>query len=222
MQIMLFNNEIYGLTKGQYSPTSRLGTRSPSTPMGSVDNPLSAVNFALGAGARFVARSIDTLPKHLPDMMTRAYHHKGASFLEIFQNCIVYNDNVFASFTEKAVAADNQIHLEHGKPMRFGKQGDRGLRLKPGKLELEAVTIGQDGVTEADILVHDETNLPMAGMLGLMKPPAMPIALGVLYCNPAPAYETKVVEQMEQAKSRAKTADLNAVLRGGYTWTVKG
>jgi 2-oxoglutarate/2-oxoacid ferredoxin oxidoreductase subunit beta len=222
MQIMLFNNEIYGLTKGQASPTSRLGTRSPSTPMGSVDNPLSAVNFALGSGARFVARSIDTLVKHLPEMMHRAYQHKGASFLEIFQNCIVYNDDVFASFTDKAVAADMQIHLEHGKPMRFGKEGNKGLRLKPGRLELEAVVVGENGITDADILIHDETNLAMAGMLGLMKPPAMPVALGVLYCDPQTPYEAKVMEQVVQATAKAKTKDLNAVLREGYTWTVKG
>ena len=220
IQILLFNNEIYGLTKGQYSPTSRLGTRSPSTPMGSIDNPLSAGVFALGAGARFVARSIDTLVKHLPDVMRRAQEHKGASFVEIFQNCIVYNDDVFSSFTDKAVAGDMQIHLEHGKPMRFGKDGRKGLRLKPGKLELEVVTVGENGIADADILIHDETDRTMAGMLALMQPPSMPIALGVLYCNPTESYERKVTAQIDEAKAKAKIADLGAVLRQGYTWTV--
>ena len=220
LQILLFNNAIYGLTKGQYSPTSRPGTRSPSTPMGSVDNPVSATQFALGAGARFVARSVDTLQSHLPVVLKRAYEHKGASFVEIFQNCIVYNDDVFANFTAKEIAADNQVHVEHGKPMIFGKARDKGIRIKPGTLDLEVVSLAEGGATEADLLVHDETNRMIAFMLAQMAPPHFPVALGVLFCNPAPAYETLVTNQIEEAKRRQPEADLNALLRRGTTWQV--
>ena len=220
LQILLFNNAIYGLTKGQYSPTSRAGTRSPSTPMGSVDNPVSATQFALGAGARFVARSVDTLQSHLPVVLKRAYEHKGASFVEIFQNCIVYNDDVFADFTAKEIAADNQVHVEHGKPMIFGKARDKGIRIKPGTLDLEVVSLAEGGATEADLLVHDETNRMIAFMLAQMAPPHFPVALGVLFCNPAPAYETLVTNQIEEAKRRQPEADLNALLRRGTTWQV--
>src|SRR5213596_2710266 len=127
LQIVLFNNEIYGLTKGQYSPT----------PRGSIDYPVSACAFALGAGARFVARSVDTLQAHLVGVLERAHAHRGASFVEVFQNCVVFNDGAFDAFTAKDVAADTQIHVEHGKPLFFGADKNRGLRLKPGKLELE-------------------------------------------------------------------------------------
>ncbi|HUC61127.1 MAG TPA: 2-oxoacid:ferredoxin oxidoreductase subunit beta [Alphaproteobacteria bacterium] len=220
LQILLFNNAIYGLTKGQYSPTSRVGTRSPSTPQGSVDRPLSATQLALGAGGRFVARSIDTLQKDLPVVLKRAYEHKGASFVEIFQNCIVYNDGAYADFSEKEVAADAQLHLEHGQPMIFGKSRDKGIRVKPGTLSLEVVRIGENGVAEKDLLVHDETNRTVAFMLAQMEPPKFPVALGVLYCDPAPAYESAVMAQIADAKARMPGADLNALLRRGTTWTV--
>ena len=129
VQILLFNNEIYGLTKGQYSPTSRPGMRSPSSPGGSLERPVSPAAFALGAGARFVARSVDTLQKHLVEVLKQAHANRGASFVEIFQNCIVYNDEVFAGFTDRSVAADAQIHVEDGKPLTFGADRRRGLRL---------------------------------------------------------------------------------------------
>ncbi|MCE2509771.1 MAG: 2-oxoacid:ferredoxin oxidoreductase subunit beta [Alphaproteobacteria bacterium] len=222
VQILLFNNEIYGLTKGQYSPTSRIGTRSPSTPGGSIDNPLSPTEFALGAGARFVARGIDTQQKHLPDLFLRAHAHKGASFIEIFQNCIVYNDAVFEDFTAKPVADERQIHVEHGKPLRFGKDGQHGLRLKPQSLALEVVTVGENGVTEADLLVHDETSRPLANLLAAMQPPDFPMAIGILYCNPTESYTEKVQRQVEDAKAKTKAApgDINALLRSGHTWEV--
>ena len=184
LQFLLFNNEIYGLTKGQYSPTSHPGTRSPSTPMGSVDRPVSAASFALGCGSRFVARSIDTLQKHMPTVLKRAHQHKGASFVEIFQNCIVYNDGTFNRFTDREVASDNQIDVVHGEPLIFGKERDKGLRVRPGSMELEVVTIGQNGISTDDILVHDETNRILATMLVAMDPPAFPVAIGVIYCDP--------------------------------------
>ena len=219
LQLLLFNNEIYGLTKGQYSPTSRVGTRSPSTPGGSLDTPVSAGNLALGAGARFFARGVDTQQKHLPEVLKRARAHRGTSLVEIFQNCIVYNDGIFETFTERSVAADRQVVLEHGKPMIFGKDSDKGLRLAKGKLALEVVTLGENGVTEADILVHDETDRAMAGLLAALQPPAMPVALGVLYCDPAPSYESGVVGEVETAR-RAHPARLAELLHSGHTWTV--
>ncbi|MDA0238474.1 MAG: 2-oxoacid:ferredoxin oxidoreductase subunit beta, partial [Proteobacteria bacterium] len=215
LQYILFNNEIYGLTKGQYSPTSRLGTRSPSTPMGSVDNPVSPAVFALGCGARFVARSVDTNQKHLPQMFIRAQEHRGASFVEIFQNCIVYNDGVYDYFTEKKTAADTQIILEHGKPLIFGTDRNKGLRLKPGRIELEVVTVGTGGLPEGDILVHDETNRVLASLLAEMDAPEFPVALGVLYCDPAPTYEAAVKAQVEQAVAKDPNASLGDLLRQG-------
>ncbi len=203
LKIILFNNEIYGLTKGQYSPTSRRGTRSPSTPLGSIENPVSACAFALGAGARFVARSIDTLQAHLIATLKRAHGHRGASFIEILQNCVVFNDAVFENITGKEVAPDAQVLVEHGKPLLFGKSKEKGLRLKPGKLELEIVPAAPD------VLVHDETNRPLAQLLAALEPP-FPVAMGVLYCNPATSYEREVVV--------GSGGSLDALLNSERTW----
>jgi 2-oxoglutarate/2-oxoacid ferredoxin oxidoreductase subunit beta len=211
LNIILFNNEIYGLTKGQYSPTSRRGTRSPSTPLGSIEYPVSACAFALGAGARFVARSIDTLQAHLVPMLKRAHAHTGASFVEILQNCVVFNDAVFEHITGKEVAPEAQILLEHGKPLLFGKNKEKGLRLKPGKLELEIVPAG------LDVLVHDETNRPLAQLLAALEPP-FPTAMGVLYCNPSESYEHEVYAQKGAAAQG--NGDLDALLNSERTWEV--
>jgi 2-oxoglutarate ferredoxin oxidoreductase subunit beta len=205
LNIILFNNEIYGLTKGQYSPTSRRGTRSPSTPLGSIEYPVSACAFALGAGARFVARSIDTLQAHLITTLKRAHAHRGASFVEILQNCVVFNDAVFEHITGKEGAADAQIHLEHGKPLLFGKNKEKGLRLKPGTLEIEIVAAGPD------VLVHDETSRPLAQLLAALEPP-FPTAMGVLYCSPATPYEREIVVE--------RSGSLDALLNSERTWEV--
>jgi len=220
VQILLFNNEIYGLTKGQYSPTSRVGTRSPSTPLGSVERPVSPTNFALGAGARFVARAVDTAQKHLINVLEQAAAHRGASFVEIFQNCIVYNDDVFADFTAKAAGADAQIHVEHGKPLTFGKDGRRGLRLNPGTIALEAVDVGENGIGEEDLIVHDMTNKTLATMLAAMEPPNMPVALGVLYRDPADSFEDMRKERSQDALANPTAGDLNDLMRRGDTWRV--
>ncbi|MCC3860083.1 2-oxoacid:ferredoxin oxidoreductase subunit beta [Pseudemcibacter aquimaris] len=220
MQIMLFNNEIYGLTKGQYSPTSKPGTKSPSTPMGSVDLPLTPCSFALGAGARFVARGIDTALKALPGTLERARDHKGASFVEIYQNCIVFNDKVFEHFTNKKEAENTQIHVEHGKPLIFGKEKNMGIRFNMDQFAMEVVTIGENGITEDDILIHDETNKMMAHMLVQLTAPEFPVVCGVIYCEPAETYNDAVHQQMDAAKA-AKPADFNALIRQGRTWTVE-
>jgi 2-oxoglutarate ferredoxin oxidoreductase subunit beta len=218
LQILLFNNEVYGLTKGQYSPTSRRGFRSPSTPHGSVDNPIAPGAFALGVGARFVARSVDTLTPHLVEVLKRARAHHGASFVEVFQNCVVFNDGVFSSFTDRAAAADNQLHLEHGRPMVFGRERNRGIRVKPGTLHLEAVTLGEHGVAMSDLLVHDETDRTLAQMLVELRPPTLPMALGVIHCDPAPSYEDEVLGRSPTGAS--KILNINELLRRGRTWTI--
>lgn len=218
VQMILFNNRIYGLTKGQYSPTSLVGLRSPSTPLGSVDMPVTPALLALGAGARFVARSVDTLAKHLGPVFVEAREHRGTSFIEVLQNCPVFHDGAWDHVKHKDHASVTMLMLEHGKPMLFG--GDKGLRLRPNSLELEIITLGEDGMTEADVLVHDETNRPMAFLLAGLEPPNFPIALGVLLRDPAPSYDSSVVAQVEAAKLKG-AGDIDALLRAGHTWTVE-
>ncbi|PCJ33984.1 MAG: 2-oxoacid:ferredoxin oxidoreductase subunit beta [Alphaproteobacteria bacterium] len=220
MQIMLFNNEIYGLTKGQYSPTSKQGTKSPSTPLGSIDLPLTPCSFAIGAGARFVARGIDTALKALPGTLARAQQHIGASFIEIYQNCIVFNDKTFEHFTLKKEAANTQIHVVHGEPMIYGKEKNRGLHFDKEKFALETVTIGENGISEDDILVHDETNKLMAQMLVELTAPDFPVVCGVIYCDPVESYDDAAHRQMDEAKA-AKKPDFNALIRQGRTWKVE-
>ncbi len=219
MQILLCNNEIYGLTKGQYSPTSATGLSTPSSPTGSVEAPLKPCVFSLGAGARFVARGFD-IQKTLPDIFKRAHAHKGTSLIEILQNCIVYNDAVFDDVLSRSVAAEKQIHVMHGEPLIFGAEKDKGLRLNPQTLSLEVVTIGESGVTEADLLVHDEKNRILATMLADMRGEDFPTAFGVLFCDPAPTYESGVEYQMEDAQKKSSAPSIDALLRDGHTWDV--
>jgi 2-oxoglutarate ferredoxin oxidoreductase subunit beta len=216
-QILLFNNEIYGLTKGQYSPTSREGTRSPSTPFGSVDHPAKPCAFALGSGARFVARGID-IHKNLPAVLKAAYAHQGAGFVEIFQNCIVYNDDVFSAFTEKANAPGHQLWVEHGQPLLFAN-GAKGLMMDTDRLVLKVVDVVDGDWQGAGVAVHDQTNRGLAHMLVEMPFGEFPMALGVLYDDPAPTFESAVVAQ-NKAASEGKTADLQKLVAKGQTWMV--
>jgi 2-oxoglutarate ferredoxin oxidoreductase subunit beta len=215
-QILLFNNEIYGLTKGQYSPTSRVGTRSPSTPFGSVDRPASPCAFALGSGARFVARGID-VHKNLPDVFKAAHAHRGASFVEIYQNCIVYNDDVFAPFTAKENSG-NQLWLKAGEPMLFAG-GTKGIALDRDRLALMVVEVGGGNWQSAGVLVHDPKNRSVAHMLVDMPLVGFPVALGVIYEDAAPTFESAVVEQNLQA-SAGKTPNLQALVSKGQSWEV--
>ncbi|MFN0025545.1 MAG: 2-oxoacid:ferredoxin oxidoreductase subunit beta [Parvularculaceae bacterium] len=217
LQILLFNNEIYGLTKGQYSPTSRVGTRSPSSPKGSVDAPVNPCAFALGAGAKFIARGVDTAIKPLIDTLKAAHAFEGAAFVEIFQNCIVYNADVFADFTEKKVADDHQIYLEHGKPMLFAG-GNRGLRFDQRAFKLEVIAVGDGGADIADVLVHDENNKTLAHLLVEMKHPAFPMAMGVLYReHGSPSFDSAFWAHHPTGGKR--TAKVANALRRGYVWT---
>ena len=231
LQILLFNNEIYGLTKGQFSPTSPVGLRTPSTPMGSIDNPVSPCAFALGAGARFIARAVDTQIKDLIEVLKDSHAHRGASFVEIFQNCIVYFDDAFTAFTDRDVVAERQLMVCHGQPMRFGAGGDKGLRLNTKTLSLEAVEIGKDGIGEDDILVHDERNRTLASLLVDLKPPAFPMVLGVIYRDDGPVFDDQIRHQIEAAQAGRPPRDMaryddpratiESLLNSGSTWTVE-
>jgi 2-oxoglutarate ferredoxin oxidoreductase subunit beta len=215
LNILLFNNEIYGLTKGQFSPTSRPGTRSPSSPLGSIDQPVSAGAFALGAGARFIARGIDTDKTGLAEVLEAGHAFKGAAFIEIFQNCIVYNDNVFGAFTDKANAADAQLRVKHGEPLVFGDSASKGLRLDSRTISLEVV----DAKAHADdLLVHDETNPVLAQLLLAMQPPGFPVALGVIHRSPGVSYDQAFVAAHPTRVSR--TRSVAEVLRETKTWRV--
>lgn len=216
-QIMLFNNEIYGLTKGQFSPTSRLGTNSPTTPLGSVDRPAQPCAFALGAGGRFIARAYDT-SKNLSEVLKAAHAHQGAAFVEIFQNCIVYNKDRFEDFTEKKVADQRQLWLKHGEPMLFEK-GAKGIAMCPKTLRLKIVDVVDGDWQAAGVLVHDVTNRSVAHMLVELPMDLFPVALGVIYDDPRPSYEAELLGQ--DAKARAsKVPNLAKLLAKGQTWTV--
>ena len=217
MQIMLFNNEIYGLTKGQYSPTSREGTRSPSTPLGSYDRPVSPAAFALGAGARFVARGFD-VSKNLPEVLKAAHAHKGAAFIEIFQNCIVYNKDVFEDFAAPKGAEERQLWLEDGQPMLFAN-GAKGIRLNRDTLRLEVVDVIDGDWQAADVIAHDVTNRTVAHMLVEMPFGPFPMALGVLYDDPRPTFEEGVIAERALA-IEGKEPNLAKLLGKGQTWTV--
>ncbi len=212
LKILLFNNEIYGLTKGQYSPTSRVGTRSPSSPSGSIDTPLSAGHLALGAGARFFARGIDTDKAGLGHVLERAHGHEGTSLVEIFQNCIVYNEDVFGAFTDRKHAADTQLHLRHGEPMLFGANRDKGIRFNANTWSLEVVDANDNA---DDVLVHDESNPVVARMLLDL---AMPMALGVIYCRADESYERKFYARHPSGMRR--TLSVSEVIRGPSSWHV--
>jgi 2-oxoglutarate ferredoxin oxidoreductase subunit beta len=221
-QILLFNNEIYGLTKGQCSPTSHQGTRTPSTPGGSIDTPLHPAQVALGAGARFVARAVDTQQKQLSDILTAAYYHQGTSFVEIFQNCIVYNDGVFDPFADKKTAPANQLAVSDGQPLVYGANRDMGLVIDEG-LRMRPAKLGEktDDGTAASALIHDETNRSLAFMLAEQTPPDGPMVTGILYQNPDETYQTRIHELTESLRKNSKRHSLNDALREGATWTVK-
>jgi 2-oxoglutarate ferredoxin oxidoreductase subunit beta len=215
VKILMFNNQIYGLTKGQYSPTSPLGTVNKTTPMGSLDWPFNPVALALGAEATFVARSIDTDRAHLTETLRRAAHHPGVAFVEIYQNCNVYNDGAFDAVREEK---ENRILLEHGRPIRFGAEGERGVRLRPdGSAEIV------DGAAEDALLVHDEhqESASLASALArLSHTPHGPTPIGVFRDVERPVYDRLMDEQLEKARTDQGPGDLAELLQAGDTWTV--
>ena len=220
LNILLFNNEIYGLTKGQYSPTSKVGTHSPSTPDGSIDRPLSPCAIAFGAGAAFVARSIDTEMKHLSAVVKQAHAHEGASFVEILQNCPIYNDGIFEQVKNKKSAPDFRVEAEHGQPLLFGKDKNKGIRLNAETLSLEVVNLSDNAELD-DILVHDQASLAQAQLLAAMQGPDFPVAIGILYFNPVTAYVADVSDQKLKLRESRGQGDLGKLLLSGHTWEVK-
>jgi len=224
VNILCINNEIYGLTKGQYSPTSKVGTRKASTPMGSIDRPINPIALALGAEATFVARSVDRFGPHLQATLLEAAAHNGSSFVEIMQNCVIFNDATFDNVTGRGAEGPNRpvntVELRHGEPLVFGRENELGLRLSG--LELEVVKIGEDGVSESDLLVYDRHNGAMAYLIATMDPKRFPTPLGVFYQAPEePSYSDHVHEQIRMAIGQKGEGDLMALLRSGDVWTVR-
>ena len=219
INILLFNNRIYGLTKGQYSPTSPYGMKTRSTPMGSVDYPFHPLSVAIGAEATFVARTIDVNVKHLEHVLERAARHKGTSFVEIYQNCVIFNDMAFEYATAKDTKDDTTVYLEHDRPLIFGKDGSKGIRLNG--MEPQIVAIG-DGVTADDLLFHNERQAEpsLAYLLSRMHYPEFPVPMGVFRCVERPAYEDLVVDQIKTISSQ-RPGRLEDLFNEGETWVVE-
>ncbi len=220
LKIVLFNNRIYGLTKGQYSPTSPLGQVTKSTPVGSVDNPIHPLSVAIGCEATFVARSIDVNIKHLGMVLKRAAEHKGVSFVEVYQNCNVFNDGAFEWATDRQTKSDTTVELEHGKPLVFGKNRDKGIR--QNGMQLEVVELGK-GIKEDDLLFHDE-KLPepsLAYLLSRMRHPEFPEPIGIFRDVERPMYDKLVNAQLEEAQAKRGRGSLEALFNTGDTWTVE-
>jgi 2-oxoglutarate ferredoxin oxidoreductase subunit beta len=220
VNILLFDNRIYGLTKGQYSPTSEFGKKTKSTPFGSVDRPFNPLALALGANATFVARSVDVFAPHLKETLVEAHNHRGTAFLQIFQNCNIFNDHAFDEFREKQLREDNVLALKHGEPMIFGRDRDKGIRLT-GCSRPEVVRLG-NGVKEEDLLVHDESGPAVyAWMLAHMEPPEYPMPLGVIRRLDAPTLDGAIGEQLEEITARKGPGDLEQLIYSGDVWEVK-
>ena len=219
VNVLLFNNRIYGLTKGQYSPTSEHGKVTKSTPFGSPDMPLNPLLFALSAGATFVARTYDVDPKGMQEIFKEAAKHKGTSFVEVYQDCNVFNHQAWFYASQKDTRPDNTLMLEHGKPMIFGKERDKGIRRVGEKIEV--VELSGD-ITEDDLVIHDESNLEVAFQLTQMFSPEFPEPMGVLYCNPAqPTYNELLHEQVEDVIEKNDGKTLQSLVTGNNTWTVE-
>ena len=221
LKYILFNNRIYGLTKGQYSPTSEFGKRTKSTPSGTIDYPINPLSLAIASESTFVARSIDIDVKHLGSIVEAAAKHKGMSFIEVYQNCNIFNDHAFDSFAERTVRSDRVLYLEHGKPMVFGKNRDKGIRMN-GALP-EVVTIGENGITENDLLVHDiYLNDPsVAFMLARMEQPEYPQPVGIFRAIERPTYEDMMGDQIDAAIAKSGPGTLEKLIHSGDTWVVE-
>ncbi len=220
IKILLFNNRIYGLTKGQYSPTSELGKKTKSTPFGSVDNPLHPISIAIGAEATFVARTIDRNVQHMGEVLKRAAAHKGTAFVEIYQNCNIFNDGAFEYSTGKDTKLDTTVVLEHGKPLIFGANKDKGIRLNG--MEPEIVDLKDGSVKEDDLLFHDEkTSEPsLAYLLSRMHYPDFPEPIGVFRAVERPRFDDGMKRQIDEAIKAKGPGKLEDLLKAGDTWVV--
>tara|TARA_B110000196_G_scaffold286972_1_gene270988 strand:- start:316 stop:960 length:645 start_codon:yes stop_codon:yes gene_type:complete len=214
----MFNNRIYGLTKGQYSPTSELGKVTKSTPMGSLDYPFNPPSLALGSGATFVARTIDRESKHLASIVKESHAHRGGSFVEIYQNCNIFNDRAFADMTDKETKMETQLVLEEDQPMIFGKDKDKGIILIGSQLSV--IELGDDRNVD-DVLVHNSADKNMARLLSAMTYNGdLPTPIGVLYKEERPTYDDMMKAQLKLALDAKGPGDLDALIKGSNTWTV--
>lgn len=218
VKVLLFNNQTYGLTKGQYSPTSKPGTRTKSSPAGSVDYAFNPLSLALGAGATFVARSVDIFQSHLKDTLRRAAAHKGTALIEILQNCNIFNDKIWDDTTNREGRTENAIYLEHGKPVVFGKEENKGVRMRG--TDLEVIDL-EGSIGPEDCLVWDEDreNPALAFLMSRLGAPDFPTPLGVFRAVDHPPYEEGIIAQIRAAEE-ANPASLEALIHGGDTWTV--
>ncbi len=222
LNIILFNNQIYGLTKGQYSPTSLFGQITKSSPFGTIEEPFNPGELVIGAKGKFFARSLDNKVAETTDILVEADKHKGASVVEILQNCVIYNDGAYKAITSKETRDDNQIWLKHGEPMIFGKEKNKGLVLDG--LELKVVKIGENGITKDDILVHDaKTNSPYLhlALINMNIEDGFPVAFGVIRSVEAPTYEILLEKQIEDVRAKSRIKNVDDLLRSGNTWTVE-
>lgn len=217
LNMLLFNNRIYGLTKGQYSPTSPRGKKTKSSPMGSLDNPINPVSLALAADATFIARALDADTSHLGDVLFEASQHKGTSLVEIYQNCVIFNPTEWESISDRRNRAETLLYLKHGEPMIFGKNQDKGIMLKgftPTVVELG------NGITEKDLLVHDETSTELAYILAAMNFPEFPVPMGVIHRVSRPTYTEGLMAQIQEAQDKKGSGDLYALYSSADIWTV--
>jgi 2-oxoglutarate ferredoxin oxidoreductase subunit beta len=220
VNVMLFNNQIYGLTKGQYSPTSEFGKVTKSTPYGSIDYPFNPVSLALGASGTFVARTMDRDPKHLQQIVKRAAEHKGTSFVEIYQNCNVFNDGAFFMFTEKESKDENVLYLEHDKPLIFGKERDKGIHLDGFRPTVVSLKDGKHSI--GDLIVHNENDSTLAFILANMTYNAsLPRPVGIFLSIDRPTYESQMTLQIKNAVEKKGKGDLDKLLGSGDTWTIQ-
>jgi 2-oxoglutarate ferredoxin oxidoreductase subunit beta len=215
INIILFNNEIYGLTKGQYSPTSDPGLTTKSSPYGSIDRAFNPASLALGAGSTFYARTIDTDPKHMTDLFVEASKHEGTSFIEVFQNCVIFNDKIHDKQTNRGTRDDHTVRLENGKPLIFGKEKDKGIQIVDNK----PVVVNLADVKESDLFIHDETNPISAQILASMKG-ELPVPLGILRRVPDIVYDQQLNDQIKAVKEAKGEGDMTSLLNSGDTWIV--
>ena len=221
INILLFNNRVYGLTKGQYSPTSPVGTKTKTTPMGSIDNPLNPILFALGAEATFIARTVDTNPKHMMQTFKAAHEHQGVSFIEIFQNCVIFNNKNWDPVYGKESRDDNMLFLEEGQPMVFGKEEKKGIVWNGSQPEV--ISLGDADPIEKNVLIHKPQNAGTlyTAMLAEMNYPDFPTPVGVLRKTNKPTYETQINNQVDEAISKLeKKPSLQELVQGANTWTI--
>jgi 2-oxoglutarate ferredoxin oxidoreductase subunit beta len=218
LQILLFNNRIYGLTKGQYSPTSLPGTKTKSSPMGAIDHPFNPIAVTLGAGASFIARTLDTHQKHMGEVLADAAAHRGSSFVEILQNCPIFNDKAWEHVADRKQQPETILYLEHGQPLVFGQDRDKGIRLNG--VRPEVVELG-NGISEDNLMVHDETNENIAYILSQMDWPAFPVPFGVIYRVNKSTYDSELSRQIHEAQDQKGSGDLRKLYNADYTWTVR-